>query len=140
MAAKTKSESFDYVVGLLEKDPNISYADVAAAALKKGFKIYPIVYGRAKAKLGLVPTSPRGTGPAARASATKRAAAARAAAEPVAMPAPAPRPVTRAASTPSAGFSDLESVISHMKANESARARYRVALERIRQILDDVMR
>ncbi|MCC6781463.1 MAG: hypothetical protein IT457_01375 [Planctomycetes bacterium] len=141
MAAKNKSESFDFVVSLLEKNPTISYADVAAAAQKKGFKIYPIVYGRAKAKLGLVPTAPRGTGPTARAAKKQKAAAA-AAASPAPAAAPAARAAVRKAPAPSSSSSvgtDLEGIIAHVKASETARARYRAALERIRDILEDVI-
>lgn len=136
MTAKPKSESFDFVVGLLEKNPEAPYAEIAAAAQKKGFKIYPIVYGRAKAKLGLVPTAPRGSGGArkmARKKAEVEVEEARSfVAEPVAPARRAPM-----ASIATAGLSSgLESVISHVKASEAERARFRKALEQIRSILE----
>ena len=144
VAAKNKSESFDFVIGLLQKTPEIAYADVAAAAQKKGYKIYPIVYGRAKAKLGLVPTAPRGTGEAARAAkaAKKKAMKAGLAAPAAAAAAPAARAVRRnvvATTSASAGMAGIESVISHVKASEAARERYKKALERIRAILEEAI-
>ncbi len=138
MTVKPKSESFDFVVGLLEKNPEAPYAEIAAAAQKKGFKIYPIVYGRAKAKLGLVPTAPRGSG-AARKMARKKAEVEELRSF-VAEPAAAPARRAPAAPMPSIATtglsSGLESVISHVKASEAERARFRKALEQIRSILE----
>jgi hypothetical protein len=178
LTGKNKSESFDFVVGLLEQNPEISYAEVAKAASEKGFKIYPIVYGRAKAKLGLVPTAPRGTGAAARAKQKKlneeREAdshedsddddfGSRPIVSPFARPAPAPqpappRPFAPAPASPSFGSSPqprrdgpaqpainpmlggIESVISHVKASEAQRERFRQALVKIQAILEEALR
>ena len=134
MAAKVKSESFDFVLTLLEKNPSIAYADVAAAAQKKGFKIFPIVYGRAKAKLGLVPTAPRGTGVAARARKKADSAAAAANASRVARPTAAPRNSSNGRT-----FDGLESVISHVKNSEAERERFRGALVKIQAILESAL-
>ena len=61
-----------------------SMAEIAAAAQKKGMKVFPIMFGRAKAMLGLVPSAPRGAGKATR----KKAAAKAAKAKPAAAAAP----------------------------------------------------
>lgn len=178
MTGKNKSESFDFIVELLEQNPEISYAEVAEAASAKGFKIYPIVYGRAKAKLGLVPTAPRGTGAAARAKQKKLNEerevdthedsddddfGSRPIVSPFARPTPAPqpapaRPFAPAPASPSFGSSPqprrdgpaqpatnpmlggIESVISHVKASEAQRERFRQALVKIQAILEEALR
>ena len=71
MAAKKPSPQFDFIVEQLKKNPNAAYAEIAAAAQKKGMKAFPIMFGRAKAMLGLVPSAPGGAGKATR----KKAAA-----------------------------------------------------------------
>jgi hypothetical protein len=55
MAAKKKNvEGFAFLINALEKDKNAVYADVKAAAEKKGLVVHPIMFGRAKLKLGYV--------------------------------------------------------------------------------------
>ena len=90
-------------------------------------KIYPIVYGRAQALLGLVKVSPRGSGKAAKAAKKARAATTRGKRGPG-----RPRKVSSA-------FDSLESVIQAMKNSESERSRYRNALDRIARIIDDAL-
>lgn len=50
------------MVSSLREDGTLSYGDLRARAEERGFKIAPIMYGRAKALLGLVPVRPRGQG------------------------------------------------------------------------------
>lgn len=119
-----KSESFAFVVEQLERDNDAAYATVRDAAEAAGFTIYPIMYGRAKAKLGLVETRPRGQG-----KNRKRASPARPRAE------SASPPVDFSAG----GLSSLEAVIQAMKDSESARQRYRHALEQIGDIIQSAL-
>jgi hypothetical protein len=50
----------DFIVAQLKRNPKVAYADVKERASKKRLEIYPIMYGRAKALLGLVPVAARG--------------------------------------------------------------------------------
>ena len=50
---------FEFAVHSLRMTPEITFQDLKARAEMAGFKLPPIVYGRAKALLGLVPTKPR---------------------------------------------------------------------------------
>lgn len=63
-AAETDEQSppksgFELAVQTLRITPDLSYQDLKARAELAGLKLPPIVYGRAKALLGLVPTKPR---------------------------------------------------------------------------------
>jgi hypothetical protein len=60
---------FDFAVQELRKDPDISYRDLKARADVHGYKFPPILYGRAKALLGLVAVKPRTSKKAAAAAA-----------------------------------------------------------------------
>lgn len=133
LAAKKSSPAFDFVVAQLKKNKKAKYGDVAEAARKKGHKIFPIMYGRAKALLGLVESAPRGSGKAARRKVAKKKAAAR---KTTARRGPG-RPRKTAATSLPAG--SIEAVIKQVKAGEAEREGYRRALERIRAILDDVL-
>lgn len=53
------NEMMDLLVKILKKKNDITFADAKAKLMHGGFNLYPIVYGRAKALLGLVPTKPR---------------------------------------------------------------------------------
>ncbi|MBK9129575.1 MAG: hypothetical protein IPM13_17580 [Phycisphaerales bacterium] len=129
MAAKMTP--MDFIVEALKKDKNAVYADIHAAAGKRGMKIYPIMYGRAKALLGLVPVKPRGEG---KARVAKAAAAARAATG--TRSTPAKRGPGRPPKT--AAMGSLEAVIAALRDGERERDRYRRALEQIRHILGAV--
>ena len=59
MVRKTTSPAMDFIVAQLKKEPTVEYRTVKDRADRKGMTIYPIMYGRAKAMLGLVPTRPR---------------------------------------------------------------------------------
>ena len=55
MAAKKKNtEGFAFLVDALQKNKGAVYAEVKAAADNKGLVVHPIMFGRAKLKLGLV--------------------------------------------------------------------------------------
>lgn len=53
MAAKETSPNLEFAVAQLKKNPKIPFADLKAAAEKRGLKMMPIIYGRAKLALGL---------------------------------------------------------------------------------------
>lgn len=56
------SPAFDFLVESLRAEPTLSYRELQTRSVAKGYKIAPIMYGRAKALLGLVPVAPRGQG------------------------------------------------------------------------------
>jgi hypothetical protein len=54
MPAKKNTEGLAFLVDALKKDKNAVYADVKAAAEKKGLTVWPIMFGKAKLMLGYV--------------------------------------------------------------------------------------
>ncbi len=61
-----------FLVDALKRNPKASYADLKARADEKNLAVYPIMFGRAQALLGIVKTAKRGAGKFAKASAAKR--------------------------------------------------------------------
>jgi hypothetical protein len=55
------SPAFDFLLQELRREPGLAYAELRSRAEGQGFSIAPIMYGRAKAVLGLVPVKPRGS-------------------------------------------------------------------------------
>lgn len=121
MAAKKANPGFDFIVASLKKNSKASYKDIAAAAAKKKLKVYPIMFGRAQAMLGIVKQAPRGKGKATKAKAVKRGPG---------------RPRKNAAP---ALDGSLESIVAAVKSSEVAKERYRGALQKIQAILDDAL-
>lgn len=121
MAAKKAPQVMDFAKEYLRAHPKAEYADFREAAAKRGFKVFPIVYGRAKALLGLVPTAPRGTGRSAK---RKKAFAAGQI---------VPRP--RKGATP---LDTLGNLVNAMKKSEEDRERYKKALEKISKIIGEL--
>ncbi len=130
MAAKKDNAAMDFLVDALKSNRNAVYADVAEAAARKKLKVWPIMWGRAKALLGYVKSAPRGQGKVARA---KRAAAAQAAGAPVKRGPGRPRKVA------SAFDGTIEGIVAAVKTSEQEKTRYRAALAKIQAILADVM-
>lgn len=56
-----KPSAMEFVKTKLSMNPEATFADIKAQAKVEGFLVYPVVYGRAKALLGLVPTAPYGS-------------------------------------------------------------------------------
>ena len=54
------SPAFDFLLEHLRADGSLAYGELRTRAEAAGHKIAPIMYGRAKAILGLVPVRPRG--------------------------------------------------------------------------------
>src|SRR5262245_12698223 len=70
MATKKSTAAMDLIVESLKKNRSASYADIKAAADVKKIKgVYPIMFGRAQAMLGIVKAAKRGQGKAAKAKA-----------------------------------------------------------------------
>lgn len=130
MAAKKGNPAMDFIVEQLKKNPNVSYAEIKQAADSKRLKVFPIMFGRAQAMLGIVKSKPRGQGKAAMAK-----SGAPAAAEKRGPGRPRKNPL------PVAAFDSgsLESVIAAVKSSEQAKARYRDALEKIQQVLESAL-
>jgi hypothetical protein len=128
MAAKKTNAAMEFIVESLKQNRDASYKDIAEAAGKKKLTIYPIMFGRAQALLGIVKQAPRGQGKVARAKAAAAGGA----------PKRGPgRPPKSAAAIAFDGT--LESIVSAVKNSEQAKTRYRTALERIQAILADVL-
>lgn len=128
------SAVFEFLVQELRADPTLSYAHLRAAGEARGWNIAPVVYGRAKAKLGLVPVRPRGTG--RRATATAAAAAAAAA---------TPRSLTQVESAykqqPKGRGEDRtgDQLVAIVKELDAERRRLRALLERIVAMIDEAL-
>ena len=121
VAAKKPNPAMDFIVASLKSNRNAKYSDIAEAAAKKRLKVFPIMFGRAQALLGIVKAAPRGQGKAARAKAAKRGPG-------------RPRKNGRAS------FDDtIAGIITAVKGGEQAKARYRAALQRIQSILENVL-
>ena len=60
--SRPSTPAFEFLVEQLRREPTISYGELKTTADARGLKIAPIMYGRAKALLGLVPVRPRGQG------------------------------------------------------------------------------
>jgi len=71
---KKSKPAFEFLVSSLREDGTLSYGELRARSEERGFKIAPIMYGRAKALLGLVPVRPRGQGKNRTAAKAKAAA------------------------------------------------------------------
>ena len=128
MAAKKSNPAMDFIVESLKSNRGAKYSDIAEAAAKKKLKVYPIMFGRAQALLGIVKQAPRGQGKAARAKAARAGVA----------PRRGPgRPPKSASSVAFSGT--IEGIVAAVKTSEQAKARYRTALERIQAILADAL-
>ena len=128
MAAKKTNPGFDFIVAALKKNPKATYKDIAAAAAKKKLKVFPIMFGRAQAMLGIVKQAKRGKGKAAKAKAKAVKAT------------PAKRGPGRPRKNAAPVLDgSLESIVAAVKTSERDKARYRGALEKIQAILADAL-
>lgn len=128
MAAKKTKPGYDFLYEALKSNKNAVYAEVAAAAAKKGLTVYPIMWGRAQAALGIVKSKPRGQAKAAKAAKAAKTM-------PIGKRGPG-RP-RKNASTGLDGT--IESIVAAVKSGEQEKARYRSALEKIQALLADVL-
>lgn len=70
MAVK-KQTPLEFLVARLKANPKADYGALKAVAEKRKLEVWPVMFGRAKALLGLVPMAKRGQGKAAKARARK---------------------------------------------------------------------
>ncbi len=129
------SDAFDFLVQELRREPTLIYGVLRERCEAKGWKIAPIMYGRAKAVLGLVPVKPRGT--------AKKAAEAAVAAAAV----NAPRPVFKQVESVAGDrftkqleeVRNLEQLVAVVKELDGERRRLRQLLDRIVTMIDTVL-
>jgi len=127
MATKKGKQAYDFAVAALKKNKKVEFATVRDAAEKKGMTLFPIVYGRAKAALGLVPVAKYGTGKAAKKNKRKANETARGPG----------RPRKSASRTAKAtGASGIENLVSMIRDTQRERDKAVAALAKIRKIID----
>ena len=122
--SRPSTPAFEFLVEELRREPTISYGELKTAADARGLKIAPIMYGRAKALLGLVPVRPRGQGK----NRKKQGVAG----------------LTRAESASAEQFAqqleavrDIEGVRAIARQLDQERRQLREALERLAQLIDE---
>lgn len=120
---KPKTPLMAFVTDYLRSHPTAEYSALKEAAAQKGFKIAPIVYGRARKELGLAGAGPKRPGPATKKSADKK---------PSAAAAPAPR---RSAASAGNGGGDLGAMLSRLQTMAAERDRFHAALSEIADIV-----
>ena len=132
-AAKTKSPAFEFAIDQLRINPDLSFQDLKHRASMANLRLMPIVYGRAKALLGLVEVKPRK--PRARPMSDAPMSLVQ-----VDSAALMPRVAPAMASTPSLdGLGSLEQLIQALRELENERQRLRAALAAIQACVDEAM-
>lgn len=122
------SAAFEFLVQELRREPGLAYAELRERANAKGFTIAPIMYGRAKAVLGLVPVKPRSKKGAARSTGAPRALEQ--------VDSVAERRVAK-----SAGAVDgLDQLVQVVKDLDAERRRLRAVLERVVALIGEALR
>lgn len=124
---RAHSAVFELVVQQLRQNPTAPYGTIRDALAAQGHQIAPIVYGRAKALLGLVPVKPRGS--------KNR--------EPKAAP---PRQLRQVESVAADNFArrlqesrDLEQIVQIVKDLDAERRRLRQVLEQVVDTIDNAL-
>jgi hypothetical protein len=140
-----KLTPIEFVKEKLKENPEASYKEIKARAKLAGLTVYPVVYGRAKALLGLVPTAPYGSKSKARRQAkeAKEAKAAKAkegvlqeTLEPTKESEDNGQRRSRAkGSDGSDPLSSLETLVADLKSTVAERDRYRNVLEKVVRLL-----
>jgi hypothetical protein len=125
------SPAFDFLLAHLRDDGSLSYGELRTRAEAAGHKIAPIMYGRAKAILGLVPVRPRGV---------------RKSKEPAAAETKAPKTLKQVESVEADRFlknlDDVRSVdelLTAVKQLDAERQKLRRLLERIADCIDEAL-
>ena len=145
-----KITPIEFVKEKLKQNPEAAYSEIKAQAKLEGLTVYPVVYGRAKALLGLVPTAPYGSKSKARRKA-KEAKEAKALQDALAdrdnkvrdrkdngHSRSRRRRAVGAESRAEIGsdpLSSLEALVADLKATVVERDRYRTALEKVVKLL-----
>ena len=118
MSKDKPKPAMEFIVAFLKDNPTAAYAEVKAGAEQRGLQVFPIMFGRAQAMLGLVEVAPRG--------ARKRRQEEKALSS--------DRPGGRAVDPGS-----LEDLVTTIRQSEQQRIRYRRALEHVSAILREVL-
>ena len=121
-----KNTAMAFITDFLRENPQAEYKDIAKAADEQGFKIYPIMYGRAKSLLGLIP---EGGGRTRRA---KRAAEEQAQGRKLKQ--------GRGARHSEMALNELSGFVEKFRDLEEERNRYRAALINVEKILRNALR
>lgn len=133
MAAKKKT-AYEICIAELKKNPNVEFTKVRDKAERQGEKLFPIVYGRAKAALGLVPVRKRGEAKAEReAKAANKVARKK-------MGKRAGGSVQRTRSAPPSRGVAVSDILGSVRDLEQDRDMAREALESAREILEAALR
>jgi hypothetical protein len=117
---KTQTPMSAYVMEYLRAHPDAEYGALKAAAAQKGFKIAPIVFGRARKELGMAPMAKKSPG----------------------RPTGAPRGPRRGPGRRASGGSlsaDLGGVLGRLQEMASERDRFHDALEEIARVIRSVL-
>jgi hypothetical protein len=139
-APRRGSPAFDWLLGELRREPEALFATLKQRAAGVGHSIAPIMYGRAKAVLGLVPVRPRGQG-------GKRVRRASGSNGPAPIPAAeTPRVLKQVESVAADRFAkqledvrNLEQLVAVVKQLDADRRRLRDLLERIVSMIDEAL-
>ena len=126
MASKKTAAGMDLIVAALKRNKNVTYGQVKAAADAKRVTVYPIMFGRAKALLGLVKVAKRGQGKAARRKAGKRGPG-------------RPRKVGRRASASSNSLDGLTQLVDTLRRQERENRDLRSVIEKIGAVIEKAM-
>src|SRR5262245_47143471 len=126
MPKKPGPEALAFIVAALKANKGVSYGDVKERADKKGLRIYPVMYGRAKALLGLVKVSPRGQG---RFALAKRGL----------LPARRPGRPARGSGPVGSSIDGLQGMLASIRSSEQERQRLRGTLERVRTMVSEAL-
>ena len=123
-AAKPAPRAFDFLVEALRAEPTLSYGELKRRSDERDLKIAPIMYGRAKALLGLVPVRPRGQGKNRRSKAR------------IDPPAPIAAPPV---SVPTTGTANADDLVELVKKLDTERRELRDLLTRIANSIDEAL-
>ena len=134
---KKSSPAFEFTTDLLRQEPKIAYAEVKARAVARGLNVPPILYGRAKAFLGLVPTAPRGSKKLAKATASAAAAAPRVLRQ--VDSSSRGTPIPRLPMPALEHIDNLEQLVTTVKEIEGERRRLRELLQRMMKMIAEAL-
>lgn len=129
---KQKSAAFDFATEQLRINPDLTFQDLKQRGAMAGLRVMPIVFGRAKALLGLVPIKPRQ--PRA-----KKVVEAPISLRQVESAAALPRPRVPASMPTIDGIGSLEQLITALRDLEAERQRLQDALAAIQACVDEAM-
>jgi hypothetical protein len=131
----SKSPALDYAMQELRLRPEASFQELKAHCVAQGWNLPPILYGRAKALLGLVPMKPR----------TSKKQKAAAAASAIAAVSP-PMRLRQVESVAAAAFTQklddirsLDQLVAAVRDIDAERRRLRELLERIVEMIDEAL-